>query len=45
MEKIVEGLLGLLGGLGSLPFGKQLIVFNAYFGIKRGTDRSRFIKA
>lgn len=27
VEKIVEGLLGLLGGLSTLPFGKQLMVF------------------
>ena len=27
VEKIVEGLLGLLGGLATLPFGKQLMVF------------------
>ena len=27
VEKLVEGLIGLLGGLGALPFGKQLIVF------------------
>lgn len=27
LEKIVEGLLGLLSGLGTLPFGKELIVF------------------
>lgn len=27
VEKIVEFLLGLLGGLGTLPFGKQLMVF------------------
>ena len=27
VEKIVEGLLGLLSGLGGLAFGKQLMVF------------------
>ncbi|MBR3210640.1 MAG: small multi-drug export protein [Bacilli bacterium] len=27
VEKLVEWLLGVLGGLGGLPFGKQLIVF------------------